>query len=153
MDLGQHQKGKEMRMRKNFFPLPNEIFNLGLHPTEIVIYAYLMSIEDRKTFQCYPSYTTIGKHCGLCANTVSKYVRQLEEHGLISTERTSIISRKGLKLNGNLMYTILPIQNAVELHHQRQMVELERSTEQYKARKKAEKLGIEYVPPNAEQSA
>ena len=142
-----------MRLRKNFFPLPNEIFNLGLHPTEIVIYAYLMSIEDRKTFQCYPSYTTIGKHCGLCANTVSKYVRQLEEHGLISTERTSIISRKGLKLNGNLMYTILPIQNAVELHHQRQMAELERSAEQYKARKKAEKLGVEYVAPDSGQSA
>ena len=153
MDLGQHQGGEEMRLRKNFFPLPNEIFNLGLHPTEIVIYAYLMSIEDRKTFQCYPSYTTIGKHCGLCANTVSKYVRQLEEHGLISTERTSIISRKGLKLNGNLMYTILPIQNAVELHHQRQMAELERSAEQYEIRKKAEKLGIEYTPPSTEQSA
>ena len=153
MDLGQHKGGEEMRLRKNFFPLPNEIFNLGLHPTEIVIYAYLMSIEDRKTFQCYPSYTTIGKHCGLCANTVSKYVRLLEEHGLISTERTSIISRKGLKLNGNLMYTILPIQNAVELHHQRQMVELERSAEQYKVRKKAEKLGIEYTPPSTEQSA
>ena len=142
-----------MKLRKNFFPLPNEIFYLGLHPTEIVIYAYLMSIEDRKTFQCYPSYTTIGKHCGLCANTVSKYVRQLEEHGLISTERTSIISRKGLKLNGNLMYTILPIQNAVELHHQRQMAELERSAEQYKVRKKAEKLGIEYTLPSTEQSA
>lgn len=142
-----------MKLRKNFFPLPNEIFYLGLHPTEIVIYAHLMSIEDRKTFQCYPSYTTIGKHCGLCANTVSKYVRLLEEHGLISTERTSIFSRKGLKLNGNLMYTILPIQNAVELHHQRQMAKLERSTEQYEARKKAEKLGIEYVPPSAEQSA
>ena len=142
-----------MKLRKNFFPLPNEIFYLGLHPTEIVIYAYLMSIEDRKTFQCYPSYTTIGKHCGLCANTVSKYVRQLEEHGLISTERTSIISRKGLKLNGNLMYTILPIQNAVELHHQRQMTALERSAEQYKVRKKAEKLGIEYTPPSTEQSA
>ena len=142
-----------MKLHKNFFPLPNEIFYLGLHPTEIVIYAYLMSIEDRKTFQCYPSYTTIGKHCGLCANTVSKYVRQLEEHGLISTERTSIISRKGLKLNGNLMYTILPIQNAVELHHQRQMAELERSAEQYKVRKKAEKLGIEYTPPSTEQSA
>ena len=153
MDLGQHKGGKEMRLRKNFFPLPNEIFNLGLHPTEIVIYAYLMSIEDRKTFQCYPSYTTIGKHCCLCANTVSKYVRLLEEHGLISTERTSIISRKGLKLNGNLMYTILPIQNAVELHHQRQMAELERSAEQYKVRKKAEKLGIEYTPPSTEQSA
>ena len=142
-----------MRLRRNFFPLPNEIFYLDLHPTEIVIYAYLMSIEDRKTFQCYPSYTTIGKHCGLCANTVSKYVRLLEEHGLISTERTSIFSRKGLKLNGNLMYTILPIQNAVELHHQRQMAELERSAEQYKVRKKAEKLGIEYTPPSTEQSA
>ena len=142
-----------MKLRKNFFPLPNEIFYLGLHPTEIVIYAYLMSIEDRKTFQCYPSYTTIGKHCGLCANTVSKYVRQLEEHGLIRTEHTQIITQDGLKRNGCLRYHLLPIQYAVDLHHERQIAELERTVDAQKARKKAEKLGIEYTPPSTEQSA
>lgn len=41
---------------KYFFPLPNELFDLGLNVYEIAIYAYLMRIEDRKTFQSYASY-------------------------------------------------------------------------------------------------
>lgn len=44
---------------RNFFPLPNEIFNLGLSAGEIVVYAYLMFRENRKTYQCYPSYTHV----------------------------------------------------------------------------------------------
>ena len=32
---------------KNYFPLPNAIFDLGLHHMEINIYAYLLRIEDR----------------------------------------------------------------------------------------------------------
>ena len=46
---------------KNYFPLPNEVYVLGLKPTELSIYAYLLRIEDRKTFECYASYKTIGK--------------------------------------------------------------------------------------------
>ena len=41
---------------KNYFPLPNEIFCLGLSTGEIAVYAYLMYCEDRKTFQCHPNY-------------------------------------------------------------------------------------------------
>ena len=32
---------------KNYFPLPNAIFDFGLHHMEINIYAYLLRIEDR----------------------------------------------------------------------------------------------------------
>ena len=45
---------------KNYFPLPNAIFDLGLHHMEINIYAYLLRIEDRRTYQCIVSYPTIG---------------------------------------------------------------------------------------------
>ena len=31
---------------KNFFPVPNAVFDLGLHHMEINIYAYLLRIED-----------------------------------------------------------------------------------------------------------
>ena len=41
---------------KNYFPLPNAIFDLGLHHMEINIYAYLLRIEDRRTYQCIVSY-------------------------------------------------------------------------------------------------
>ena len=40
---------------KNYFPLPNAVFDLGLHHMEINIYAYLLRIEDRRTYQCIVS--------------------------------------------------------------------------------------------------
>ena len=43
---------------KNYFPLPNEIFSLDLASGEIAVYSYLLYREDRKTFQCWPSYKT-----------------------------------------------------------------------------------------------
>ena len=137
----------------NYFPVPNAVFDLELHHIEIDIYAYLMRIENRRTYQCLASYPTIAKKLGISVNTVAKYVAALEEHGLIRTERTEIVTREGLKRNGCLRYHLLPIQYAVDLYHECQMAELERTVDVQKARKKAEKLGIEYVPPNTEQSA
>ena len=87
---------------KNYFKVPNEVFHIGLSYPEISIYCYLLSIEDRETYQCYPSYKTIGKALGMSENTVSKYVRSLEEKGLIRTEPTMVRSKDGRPLNGNL---------------------------------------------------
>ena len=39
---------------KNYFKVPNEVFHIGLSYPEISIYCYLLSIEDRETYQCYP---------------------------------------------------------------------------------------------------
>ena len=75
---------------KNYFKVPNEVFHIGLSYPEISIYCYLLSIEDRETYQCYPSYKTIGKALGMSENTVSKYVRSLEEKGLIRAEPTMV---------------------------------------------------------------
>ena len=115
---------------KNYFLVPNEVFHIGLSHPEISIYCYLLSIEDRETYQCWPSYKTIGKALGMCENTVSKYVRSLEEKDLIRTEPTMIRSKDGRPLNGNLLYTILPIQDAINHSYERQMVKLEEVTEQ-----------------------
>ena len=87
---------------KNYFPLPNEIFCLGLSSGEISVYSYLLYCEDRKTFQCYPSYKTIGNALKMSKNTVKKYVTGLEEKGLISTKPTKILKSNGMKYNGNL---------------------------------------------------
>ena len=46
---------------RNQFIMPNQIMQLDLNATALAIYFYLRYIEDRKTYQCYPSYRTIGK--------------------------------------------------------------------------------------------
>ena len=106
---------------KHYFPLPNEIFCLDLSAGEIAVYAYLMYCEDRRTFQCHPSYKTIGSAVGLSKNTVKKHIDGLVEKQLITTEPTTVITKKGQKHNGTLLYTIRPIQEAVNHYYEWQL--------------------------------
>ena len=110
---------------KNYFMVPNEIFSIGLDFREISIYSYLLRCKNRKTYQCYPSYKTIGHAIGMSENTVAKYVRQLEEKGLIYTEPTMVRSKDGRPLNGNLLYTVRPIQGVLEAFYERQLRQVE----------------------------
>lgn len=110
---------------RDYFPVPNEIFCLGLSTGEIAVYAYLMYCEGRKTFQCHPSYKTIGKAVGMSKNTVRKHVDGLTKKRLITTEPTSVYTQKGEKRNDNLLYTVRPIEDAVEYHYEQQMIRLE----------------------------
>ena len=89
---------------------------------EIALYSYLMRIEDRETYSCYPSFKSIGNALKMSRNTVMKYVHSLEEKGLITTEHTSVITQEGIKRNGNLKYQILPIHCAVDEFHQKQII-------------------------------
>ena len=95
--------------RGKYFPMPKIIFQLGLNANEIAILAYLMYLENRKTYQCHPSYASIGEACGLSVNTVRKYVDSLARKGFIATEPTKVKTRDGRSHNGSLCYTILPI--------------------------------------------
>ena len=123
---------------KNYFPMPNEIYQLGLSSGAIAVYGYLLRIEDRTTYQCHPSYATIGDAVGMSNNTVRKYVMELEERGLICTEHTSIITRDGRKQNGSLRYTILPIQFSIDQFYQRQFNAAELARERHQAAKRME---------------
>lgn len=120
---------------KNFFSLPNELFFLGLGHGAITVYAYLLYCEDRRTHQCHPSYKTISTATGLSVNTVMKHIAKLEEWQFIKVERTSYIDDHGMKWNGNNCYTILPIRQAVDCFHQRQMARLDQVTERQRTAK------------------
>ena len=158
MDLRSHEgrigmTGTQKRdVKKYFFMLPNAVFELGLHVYELAIYAYLLRIEDRRTWQCVVSYPTIAAKLGILVNTVAKYVGLLEEYGLSATERTEVITRDGLKRNGCLRYTILSIQNAINQFHDRQLSALEQAAAQQQAQRQVEKSGVEFVPHSKEQS-
>ena len=126
---------------KHYYLVPNEVFNLGLSSHEIAVYNYLLRCEDRRTYQCHPSYRTIGKAVQLSENTVRKYVASLEEKGLIRTEpSTTITTKDGRVRNGSLIYTIRPIQEALELNYQRQFLQAERDMERARAEKRLAEL-------------
>ena len=108
--------------------MPCDIFILGLCPGELAVYAFLLHCENHKTHQCWPSYKTIGKAVGMSENTVAKYVSSLVDKGLIQTENTSVMTKAGVKRNGNLLYTILPFDPILEAHYQRQLDRLKLET-------------------------
>ncbi len=102
------------------------------------MYSYLLYCEDRETYQCYPSYKKIGQAISLSPNTVAKCVWALEDKGLITTEPTKISAANGKPRNGSLLYTILPIQSALDCYNERQMVLADSES---KMRKAAGRLG------------
>ena len=65
-----------------------------------------------------------------------KYVAGLEEKGLIRTEPSTITTKDGRVRNGSLIYTIRPIQEALELNDQRQFLQAKRDMERAHAEKR-----------------
>ena len=104
------------------------------------MYSYLLFLENRKTYQCWPSYKTIGKAVDMSQNTVRKYVMSLEEKALIRTEPTTIYTKSGLKRNGSLLYTIRPIQEALDLFYERQMAQAELAAQRQHAAERLAQL-------------
>ena len=127
---------------RNCFPVPNILLDMNLPANAVAVYLYLLRNADRKTNQCHPSEGTIAKRLHLSRNTVAKHVRLLEERGFIVTEHTKIITKNGIKKNGSLLYTIIPLQKIMEQHYEHQFNALERTTERRKAQAKlTEQLG------------
>ena len=112
---------------KNCFPVPNELLDFDLSAGAVAVYIYLLRHANRKTNQCHPSEATIAKKLHLSRNTVAKHVRLLEERGLIVTEHTEIITRRGIKKNGNLLYTLIPMHEVMERFYERQLCALDES--------------------------
>ena len=104
----------------HFFPLPNSVFSFGLSVGEIAVYGYLLYREDRESYECWPSYRTIGAALHMSKNTVMKYVHRLEEKEFIVTEPTLVKRSDGSKWNGNLKYHIRPIQSVIKAWNARQ---------------------------------
>ena len=135
-----YQRRAEEHTTEYYYLVPNEVFELGLNSHEIAVYNYLLRCEDRRTYQCHPSYRTIGRAVQLSENTVRKYVTSLEEKGLIRTEPSTIITKDGRVRNGSLIYNIRPIQEALEQNYQRQFRQAEESVERARVQKRLAEL-------------
>ena len=120
--------------------MPNEVYYLSLSYGAIAVYGYLLHIENRKTYQSYASYNTIGRAVKMSANTVRKYVSELEEKQLIRTEPTTVVTRDGRKRNGTLRYHIRPIQEAVNHYHEQQLNQMKENAERRRAQTRLSRL-------------
>ena len=68
-------------------------------------------------------------------DTVRKYIRQLEERGLITTEPTEVLTKSSGRRNGNLLFTLRPIQEVIDQYYDHQLKELELATERQRVAK------------------
>lgn len=112
---------------RNCFPVPNELLDFDLPAGAVAVYLYLLRHANRKTNRCHPSEATITKKLHLSRNTVAKHVRLLEERGFIVTEHTTVITKQGVKRNGNLLYTLIPMHEVMERFYERQLCALDES--------------------------
>ena len=99
------------------------------------MYSFLKRCENRKTHQCWPSIRTIGEAVGMSENTVRKYIRQLEERGLITTEPTEVITKSSGRRNGNLLFTLRPIGEVIDDHYASQLAQLDLAAERQRVAK------------------
>ena len=82
----------------------------------------------------------LHERAGWAKSTVTTMVRRMEEKGLIRTEPSTITTKDGRVRNGSLIYTIRPIQEALELNYQRQFLQVERDMERARAEKRLAEL-------------
>ena len=68
---------------KNFFIVPNQIFELGLKPKELSVYCCLLRHSDKNTDNCFPSRRLIAGECSMDKKTVDSALKELEARGLI----------------------------------------------------------------------
>ena len=119
-----------------YFKTPNVIYNLGLTPGEILVYCYLLRIEDRSTFDAVAKRSTIAKALGIkTPKTVSRHINGLVEKHLITVKNTVIVHENGAVLNGCLKFHIRPIGDAVCYHHEIEMDRLAEEKVKNKLRK------------------
>ena len=79
------------------------------HNAELLVYIYLQYQKGARSDQCWPSYATIGAAVGMSRKTVQKHIGALINKGLVRAEYTSVFVH-GQKANGNLLYTVKPVE-------------------------------------------
>ena len=81
-------------MEKNFFKIPNHLFEHGLSCKAIVVYCALMRHSGTK-LMCYPARKTIAAECNISASTVDRALAELASTGLIKkVNRKNVIGGK-----------------------------------------------------------
>ena len=81
-------------MEKNFFKVPNHLFEHGLGSKAIVVYCCLMRHAGEK-LKCFPSRKLIANECSIGVTTVDRALSELVTAGLVKkVNRKNVIGGK-----------------------------------------------------------
>lgn len=137
-------KSSPAYMEGKYFILPNELFSLGLSANAIAVYAYLMRLEDRRTNVCWAKQQTIGDAVGIKSpKTVAKALAELEDAELIYREPTTM-NHNGKIVNGVQLFTIRPIEDAIQHYQWAQMESLSRAAKAQEAENRVAKYNAKH---------
>ncbi len=89
---------------KEFFRLPNNIFDLGLAPIQFMLYAYLVCCAGSKGY-CWSSQNTISAKTGIGTTSVHDHLKVLEKRQIIG------IGKRRRSGHWNNEYTLLSLDN------------------------------------------
>ena len=121
------------------FSLPNDVFRLGLKSGELLVYIYLQYQKGAHSAQCWPSYATIGAAVGMSRKTVQKHIGALINKGLVRAEYTQVFVH-GQKVNGNLLYTLKPVEQVFREQERAQLDKLKQAEAQRKWDEKVKRM-------------
>ncbi len=71
---------------REFYILPNNIFDLRLHPIQFAIYSYLISCSGSNGY-CWPSQAKICDKTSVGLSSVQKHLKILEQRQLIEIRK------------------------------------------------------------------
>ena len=91
---------------KEFFRLPNKIFNVPMTPIQFTIYAYLVCCAGSKGY-CWPSIKTISDRTGISKTSVNEHLKVLAKRQIIEIGKQK---RPGSAYKNNT-YTLLDLNN------------------------------------------
>lgn len=94
-------------MKRNFFMMPNEVFNLMLKPQELAVLSYLVKCTD-KSGTCYPSVHTIAEACRMSDNTARKCTAALCDRKIISKAGGFCVGKFGKIQPAPYVYSLNP---------------------------------------------
>ena len=75
--------------KKEYFRVPNKIFEIALNKHEILVYIYLVRCDNQKN-TAFPKNKTIAKKCGIKKRTVQYTTKSLEDRGIIAKQERKI---------------------------------------------------------------
>ena len=103
---GGEQLKKYRAPSKEFFRLPNKIFDVPMTPIQFTIYAYLVCCAGSKGY-CWPSIKTISDRTGISKTSVNEHLKVLAKRQIIEIGKQK---RPGSAYKNNT-YTLLDLSN------------------------------------------
>ena len=111
---GEEHEGKWDRLKaqwsydpdQNSFPLPHEVFELGLEQGALLVYVYLVYHKSLKHSPAELSCAAVSKAVGLCEKTVRRHLCTLVNQGLVQVA----------DCGRDFSYSLCPIWDKVQGH-------------------------------------